>query len=394
MSSRGHRERPSYTSYPGTGENANWKPRIMRSVNLADPALWRSTGNNIWKAVPHHRRRYKRQCRHRQYRARQERYDTQDGRIQAVVCRRAACAEATFLQPFSSTWRSTDDLFLLEKNPAEFYSFIEAAPKINNVSVKKPEWYVLDGLAFGYTAAHGVGGAGHSHAWIRNCDSSGSVAPIWRVTIGPHVTATAWSFGAWRLTAWSRVVVLNLRLSRDQPRQQYRVGDVLWRNNTVYLCEQAYEIWFSNPESEVDGVTYEGNSSYDCGFGRVMYNVPTKTEPTCWRIVWNRKSLSHYHDNRFYNTTERMIWFYNPSQMKSHVTAISSGKRAPIPTSSRCSPGPDRTPRVSDSTPIGLRPATIPNRVSKKSNAYPILITDTTVLTYRRKIELNGPSHT
>ena len=132
-------------------------------------ALWQSTGNNIWKAVPTIAA-YKRQCRIGNIVLRQERYDTQDGRIQAVVCRRAACAGRLFLQPVFVYGRSTDDLFLLRKNPAEFYSFIEAAPKINSVSVKKPEWYVLDGLAFGYTAAHGVGGAGHSHARIRNCD--------------------------------------------------------------------------------------------------------------------------------------------------------------------------------------------------------------------------------
>ena len=139
----------TYTSYPGTGERAGWKPRILRSVDLAAPALWQPSGSNIWKAVPSL--------------AGGTNVNTDIGNI--VLVQKGATQKTAafkrwsidelrvqgdfFSSPLSPAAGPRTIFFYSEKNPAELYGLIEAAPKINAVSVKKPEWYVLDGLAFG-----------------------------------------------------------------------------------------------------------------------------------------------------------------------------------------------------------------------------------------------------
>ena len=307
----------TYTSYPGTGKHAEWKPRILRSVDLAAPALWQPSGINIWKAVPNV--------------ADGANVNADIGNIVLVkkgtVVKKAGfkrwsveelCAPGEFFSsPLSPAAGPRTIFFYSEKNPAELYDFIEAAPKINIVSVMKPEWYVLDGLAFGYTAAHGVGGAGHNHVRIRNCDF------FW--IGGGHLytrgnSHTRYGNGVEFWSAANDCVVEKCRFWQiydtamtNQGKENCRVDNVFWRNNTVYLCEQAYEIWFSNPESEVTGLTYEGNSSYDCGFGWGHAQRPWKngTHLLAYRLESKVLKL-HYRNNRFCNSTERLIWFFNP----------------------------------------------------------------------------------
>ncbi len=307
----------TYTSYPGTGERAGWKPRILRSVDLAAPALWQPSGSNIWKAVPSL--------------AGGTNVNTDIGNI--VLVQKGATQKTAafkrwsidelrvqgdfFSSPLSPAAGPRTIFFYSEKNPAELYGLIEAAPKINAVSVKKPEWYVLDGLAFGNTAAHGIGGAGHSHVRIRNCDF------FW--IGGGHLdtrnnTPTRYGNGVEFWCAATDCVVEGCRFWQiydtamtNQGNEKCRVADILWRNNTVYLCEQAYEIWFSDPESEVNGVTYEGNSSYDCGFGWGHAQRPNKngTHLLAYRLASKALKL-HVRNNRFCNSADRMIWFFNP----------------------------------------------------------------------------------
>ena len=73
----------------------------------------------------------------------------------------------------------------------------------------------------------------------------------------------------------------------------------------------------------------------------------------------------HYHDNRFYNTTERMIWFYNP-----RLNEVACNRNIFWQEGA----DPDKQPLFAWSGPhakgIGFDtyrtgPATIPNRVSK-----------------------------
>lgn len=307
----------TYTSYPGTGAHADWKPRIIRSVDLADAALWQPAGSNLWKAVP-----------------------TVDGganvnadignivlapkgaSLKTAGFKRWAIAELRgqgdfFSSPLSSTPGPRTIFFFSEKNPAEIYGFIEAAPKINAVSMSRPEWFVLDGLAFGYTSAHGVGGAGAKNVLIRNCDffwiGGGHLYMEKNEPVRYGNGVEFWCEAQDCVVEGCRFWQIYDTAMTNQGNEKCRVSNLAWRDNTVYLCEQAYEIWFSNPEAEVAGVTVEGNSSFDCGFGWGHAQRPNKngTHLLAYRLEPKKLEI-RYRNNRFCNSTDRLVWFFNP----------------------------------------------------------------------------------
>lgn len=308
----------TYASYPGTGEHADWKPRIIRSVDLADSAFWQPVGANVWKAVP-------------TVAGSGANVDADIGNI--VLVKRGASQKTAgfkrwslaelraqgdfFSSPFSPASGPRAIFFFSEKNPAEVYGVIEAAPKINTVDMKRPEWFVLDGLAFGYTSAHGIGGAGANNVRIRNCDF------FW--IGGGHLYTrnnepTRYGNGVEFWCGAYDCVVEECRFWQiydtamtNQGDEKCHVSNIVWRANTVYLCEQAYEVWFSNPESELDGVTYENNRSFDCGFGWGHAQRPFKngTHLLAYRLE-SKKLKIHYRNNRFCNSANRLIWFFNP----------------------------------------------------------------------------------
>ena len=41
-----------YTSFGGDELGGNLKPRIIRSIDLTDPAVWRLVGENLWRTLP------------------------------------------------------------------------------------------------------------------------------------------------------------------------------------------------------------------------------------------------------------------------------------------------------------------------------------------------------
>ena len=311
----------TYTSYPGTGKNGDWKPRIIRSVDLTDPTLWHPAGRNIWKTLP-----------------------VSDGSGGCAVTidadvgniillekgkdkkraafKRWAVDELKTQGDFFSSPLSPDPgprtlYFFSEKNPAELYSMIEAAPKIKTVTMNRPEWFVLDGLAFGYTSAHGIGGAGAKNVLIRNCDF------FW--IGGGHLYTqnnepTRYGNGIEFWCAASDCVVERCRFWQiydtamtNQGNEKCRVNQIVWRENTVYLCEQAYEIWFSSPEAEIAGLVYENNRSFDCGFGWGHAQRPFKNGTHLLAYRLDPKIIDiHYRNNLFCHAANELIWFFNP----------------------------------------------------------------------------------
>ena len=317
----------TYTSYPGTGKNAEWKPRIIRSIGLTDPALWQPAGSNIWKTLPA--------------------TEGADGRavsinadvgniilvnkgedVKRAAFKRWAVEELKtqgdfFSSPLSPGPGPRTLYFYSTKNPAELYSMIEAAPKINAITMNRPEWFVLDGLAFGYTSAHGIGGAGAKHVLIRNCDffwiGGGHLymekgAPV-RYGNGVELWCEASDCVVERCRFWQ---IYDTAMT-NQGKEKCRVNNIIWRENTVYLCEQAYEIWFSSPEAEIAGLVYENNRSFDCGFGWGHAQRPFKngTHLLAYRLDPKKIDL-RYSNNLFCNSANELIWFFNPRLNEIH----------------------------------------------------------------------------
>lgn len=310
----------TYTSFPGLGKSGEVKPKIIGSVDLTDPARWQPDGRNIWKAV-----------------STAEGTDARSATINADVgnmilvkkgesqkkagFKRWAVEELRTPGDFFSSPLSPDAgprtlYFYAEKNPAELYGFIEAAQKINTVIMSRPEWFVLDGLAFGYTSAHGVGGAGAKNVVIRNCDF------FW--IGGGHLytrnnVPTRYGNGVEFWCAASDCVVERCRFWQiydtamtNQGKEKCRVSNIVWRENTVYLCEQAYEIWFSEPEAEIASLVYENNRSFDCGFGWGHEQRPNKNGTHLLAYRLDPKKLDiRCRNNLFCHAANELIWFFN-----------------------------------------------------------------------------------
>lgn len=315
----------TYTSYPGTGEHADWKPRIIRSVDLSDPACWQPAGPNIWKAGP-------------AAGGNDSRPSGDDATLSAdignvILVKKGATQKTAgfkrwslnelktqgdfFSSPFSPDPGPRTLFFYSEKNPAVYYGVMEAAQKINTVAMNRPEWFVLDGLAFGYTAAHGVGGANAKNVQIRNCDF------FW--IGGGHLYTrdnepTRYGNGVEFWCSASDCVVERCRFWQiydtamtDQGNEKARVNNIVWRENTICLCEQAYEIWFSDPGTEVTGLVYENNRSFDCGggWGHVQRPFKNGTHLLAYRLDAQKIDI-HYRNNRFCHSANALIWFFNP----------------------------------------------------------------------------------
>ena len=207
--------------------------------------------------------------------------------------------------------------FYAKRNPAEVYGFIEAALKKPTAFMRHRRWFIIDGLAFGYTAAHGINGAAVKNAVIRNCDffwiggghlyTRKKKIPV-RYGNGVEFWCTADNNLVENCRFWQ---IYDAAMT-NQGRNKCSVRNMVWRNNVIYLCEQAYEVWLSHKESTVESLLYEGNRSYDCGFGWGHIQRPNKngTHLLAYKLKAAKININ-YRNNVFCNATDTLIWFFN-----------------------------------------------------------------------------------
>lgn len=207
--------------------------------------------------------------------------------------------------------------FYSEKNPAEVYGFIEAALKKSTASMGGRKWFVIDGLAFGYTAAHGINGASVQNAIIRNCDffwiGGGHLYNRDNLPVRYGNGIEFWAAAENNLVENCRFWQIYDTAMTNQGTGKCLVGNMIWRNNVVYLCEQAYEIWLSHKESEIKNLIYEGNRSYDCGLGWSHVQRPDKTGTHLLAYTLESKKIDiNYRNNVLCNSSNTLIWYFNP----------------------------------------------------------------------------------
>jgi hypothetical protein len=203
-----------------------------------------------------------------------------------------------------------------EKNPAEQYRSIEAAIRHNIIDAGGQSWFVVDGLECANTAAHGLAGQGIRNAVIRNCRF------VW--IGGGHLYTrdqkhTRYGNGIEFWCACEDNLVENCFFAHvydtamtNQGPDACTVRNMVWRKNRIEFCEQAYEIWLSSEKSVVEGLVYEGNESYDCGFGWAHEQRPDKTATHLLAYALACKKLDIiYRNNTFCRTQGAFIWYFN-----------------------------------------------------------------------------------
>ena len=222
-----------------------------------------------------------------------------------------------YSDPLSPSGGPRTIYFYSEKNPAEVYGFIEAALKKPTASMSGRNWFVIDGLAFGYTAAHGINGAAVQNAVIKNCDffwiGGGHLYTRNNHPVRYGNGIEFWAAAENNLVENCRFWQIYDTAMTNQGRGKCLVGNMTWRNNVIYLCEQAYEVWLSHKESEIENLLYEGNHSYDCGLGWSHVQRPNKngTHLLAYSLE-SRKVEINYRNNIFCNAANTLIWYFNP----------------------------------------------------------------------------------
>ena len=221
-----------------------------------------------------------------------------------------------FSSPFSTQPGARTLYVYSEKNPAEAYTFFEAAIRQPTADMGAQRWFIVDGLAFGYTGAHGIKGADVHDAIIRNCDF------FW--IGGSHLYTqngkpTRYGNGIEFWCGARNNLVENNRFWQvydtamtNQGPDNCRVENMVWRGNVTWLCEQSYETWLSGKQTVVDGLVFENNVCYDSGFGWSHEQRPDKRGTPMLSYGFDVKSLKiTYRNNKFCRAANTMLWFGN-----------------------------------------------------------------------------------
>ena len=221
-----------------------------------------------------------------------------------------------FSDPLSTTGGSRVLYFYSKKNPTEVYQSIEAAIRKPTATMGNQGWFVLDGLALGNTAAHGINGGNVHDAIIRNCDffwiGGGHL-----YTRGPIPTRYGNGIEFW--SGNRDILVENCRFWQiydtamtNQGPDDGELKNMIWRGNTIWLCEQAYEIWLTGKNMTVDNLVFENNAAYDSGYGWGHVQRPNKngTPLLSYNILVKSLKIT-YRNNKFLNGANTMVWFYN-----------------------------------------------------------------------------------
>lgn len=221
-----------------------------------------------------------------------------------------------FSDPLSTNSGARTLYFYSEKNPTDVYDSIEAAIRKPTATMGNQSWFVIDSIAFGNTAAHGINGGCVENAIIRHCDffwiGGGHL-----YTRGPIPTRYGNGIEFW--SEVKNILVENNRFWQiydtamtNQGPDDGRLENMVWRGNTIWLCEQAYEIWLTGKNMSVDNLVFEDNAAYDSGFGWGHVQRPNKNGTPLLSYNLLVKGLNiKYRNNKFLNGANTLLWFYN-----------------------------------------------------------------------------------
>ncbi|MBT3375520.1 MAG: right-handed parallel beta-helix repeat-containing protein [Lentisphaerae bacterium] len=223
-----------------------------------------------------------------------------------------------------------------EQHPVDVYSQIEAAMKRVIVRFGKTAHAIVDGLTIAYTGAHGANGNGCRHGTIRNCDL------VW--IGGSHLYTrndrpTRYGNGVEFWDGCENMTVEDNYFENiydtamtNQGRGDGSVRNMVWRNNKIFRCEQAYEIWFSNPEMHVDGLSFTGNECIDSGYGWGHVQRPNKNgcHLLAYKLACKITGIRYEH-NIFNNARDAQIWFFNPRLAEVRINHNAYIQTCPVP---------------------------------------------------------------
>jgi hypothetical protein len=158
-----------------------------------------------------------------------------------------------------------------ETNPALAHRNVECALRRHLVDESNVSYIVIEGLAFKYGAAHGVGGANTHHIMIRDCDfsyigggdQSGGDKTV-RFGNGVEFWAGAHDNIVEKCRFWE---IYDAALTNQSMGSPVKQCDIIYRDNVIWNSEYSFEYWNRPEESITSNITFEHNTCINAGSG-------------------------------------------------------------------------------------------------------------------------------
>lgn len=213
---------------------------------------------------------------------------------------------------------ATKRLYVLsDENPGVAFEGIEA-PLRTNTCICNATDVVIENIAFSHTAAHGISLNGAKRCVVRNCDFDWiGGGDLYRE--GGAGRRTRFGNGVEFWESSEDCVVEFCRFSRiydvavtTQGPEKTVSRNLTIRDNTMFDCEQAFEIWFSHPETVVENLVFERNLCVDMGncWGHAQRPNPRATPLLGYGL--NAKKVDVIiRKNVFCGTVQHFVWFHH-----------------------------------------------------------------------------------
>lgn len=209
-------------------------------------------------------------------------------------------------------------------NPGKIFESIEA-PLRDNTCVCAGHDVIVENITFSHTGSHGISLPLVKRAIIRNCafDWIGGGDLYNQGGAGKR---TRYGNGVEFWDGSEDCLVEKCRFSRIYDVAITTQGpgldvskNLVMRDNLMYRCEQAFEIWFTNPETIVEGLVFEHNLCIDSGRDWSHIQRPDKTAAHILGYGLDAKKVDiTIRNNIFYDTAQFFIkcWHNRISEYK------------------------------------------------------------------------------
>lgn len=245
----------AYIFYGDYGEGN--KPLLLGSINRSQKTDWINTGNNLWQTADVFLTGTS--------------IAVDAGNIifnnEQVCGWKQSAKELLYKQGdfFSDIASATVILYSVD-NPAKFYTNIEIALKRNGIEQSFRGFVIYKNLDVRYTAAHGIGGITTNNIIIQDMDFS-------YIGGGYHEGLIRYGNGVeFYNNANNNIVercrfnqVYDVAVTPQGDLDNYKVYNIIFRNNIITNCEQAFEFWIRGSNAEAQHIYFTNNICLNAG---------------------------------------------------------------------------------------------------------------------------------
>ncbi|MFT3948540.1 MAG: acetylxylan esterase [Agriterribacter sp.] len=233
------------------------KPLLLGSVNRSYKTDWISIGNNLWQT---------------------------SGVFLSGTTNAADAGNIIFNNEESCGWKLSSKELLQKQgdfysdtrnasvilysvsNPGRFYSNIEIALKKNVIDESFRSFIIYQDIDIRYTAAHGIGGTKCNNIIIRDMDFS-------FIGGGYHEGLVRYGNGVeFYNDAHDNIVeqccfnqIYDVAMTPQGDLDNYKVYNIIFRNNIVTHCEQSFEFWVRGKNAIAENIYFINNTCLDAG---------------------------------------------------------------------------------------------------------------------------------